>query len=98
MAQPEGTEEHSDIVIITKENKDIIPTNFIIEAGGEFCDNHLHFKKGISRFQLAKVLQDTRDAYGRSVFFAFAKNGKIWEVEPSEGFQHTNKEGGIIFS
>lgn len=98
MAQPEGTEEHSNIVILTKENCGMIPMNFIIEAGGQFCDSHLHFKNGINRVLLEKVLRETREHYGYSIYFALNKNGKIWEVEPTGGFQHINSEGGIISS
>lgn len=86
-AQPKGTVEHDDIIQVVLDNCDVIPTSFITEAGGIFCKNHLHFKKGINRSVLAKVLQDTRDAYGHSLFFALSKSGKIWEVEPTGGHQ-----------
>ena len=88
LAQPKETYEHDQIVPIAKSTCGMIPTNFITEAGGEFCDNHLHFKKGINRLALAKCLQETRDAYGHNIFFALNKKGNIWEVEPSGGYQH----------
>lgn len=87
-AQPKNTYEHEEILPVVKKTCDIIPTKFITEIGGEFCENHLHFKKGISRFNLAKILQETRDEYGHNLFFAFSNNGNIWEVEPTGGYQH----------
>jgi hypothetical protein len=87
-AQPKGTVEHDDIVPMVLDTHSMIPTSFITEAGGIFCKNHLHFKKGINREVLAKVLQSTRDEYDHSLFFALSKNGNIWEVEPSGGYQH----------
>jgi hypothetical protein len=88
LAQPKDTYEHDQLLPMAKSTCSMIPTSFITEAGGEFCANHLHFKKGISRIALEEVLRKTRDEYGHSLFFALAKNGSIWEVEPSGGYQH----------
>jgi hypothetical protein len=85
-AQPKDTIEHSDIVLITKKTSSIIDENSIIQAGGIFCDNHIHFKKGISREVLADLLTKLRDSYGSSLFIAYSRGSKLWEIEPSAGY------------
>ena len=85
-AQPKETTEHSDIVLITKKTSSIIDGDSIIRAGGIFCDNHIHFKKGISREALSELLTKLRDSYGSSLFIAYSKGSKLWEIEPSIGY------------